>query len=384
MTQRVRYTANDVSNNRFFQMPKFLFESEFKTLSNNAKVLYSLLRDRHDLSLSNNWINENNEVYLNYTRKNMQEMLGLADKTVKKAVEQLKDFGLIEEEHMGLNKANRIYLTSVNLENKGLVKSTTPEQEILRVQTRNNYESRNVEVTSQETYNLRPNDTDFNNTDFSDTESINLSGDGIDGIINNITSLNSKKKKSPSTHAQEKTINTDVEKNNSTTHNITNSYELHKMVKDDLYNYKGIPYHYKANNQLMTEAVHILTSWGSVYDWEQYSKDYEFDCELYKLTNQCLIDMMCSDEPMKLNNSNVTYKHVIDAVNESIKFTGKVPDISDFIFEVKSDYGQAHKEKEIKNPKAYMKSCIWTSLNTFKLKFANKSYQMLKNIGAVE
>ena len=71
-------------------MPKFLFEGEFKTLSNNARILYSILRDRHDLSLQNRWINEQNEVYLIYTRKNMEEMLGLADKTVKKAGQSQK------------------------------------------------------------------------------------------------------------------------------------------------------------------------------------------------------------------------------------------------------------------------------------------------------
>ena len=100
-----------------------MFEGEFKTLSNNARILYSILRDRHDRSLQNRWINEQNEVYLIYTRKNMEEMLGLADKTVKKAVEQLKEFGLIEEEQIGLNMANRIYLTDI--ENTGVVNSTT-------------------------------------------------------------------------------------------------------------------------------------------------------------------------------------------------------------------------------------------------------------------
>lgn len=173
MYQRVRYTVNDVSNNRFYQMPKFLFEGEFKALSNNARVLYTLLRDRHDLSLQNHWVNEKNEVYLIFTRKNMEEMLGLSDKTVKKAVDELKDFGLIEEEHMGLNKANRIYLTSVNVENTGIGETPTPESEDLRLRNRNNYDSRNGDSTIQETEILRTNDTEFNNTDVNDIQSIN-------------------------------------------------------------------------------------------------------------------------------------------------------------------------------------------------------------------
>ena len=173
MYQRVRYTVNDVSNNRFYQMPKFLFEGEFKALSNNARVLYTLLRDRHDLSLQNHWVNEKNEVYLIFTRKNMEEMLGLSDKTVKKAVDELKNFGLIEEEHIGLNKANRIYLTSVNVENTGIGETPTPESEDLRLRNRNNYDSRNGDSTIQETEILRTNDTEFNNTDVNDIQSIN-------------------------------------------------------------------------------------------------------------------------------------------------------------------------------------------------------------------
>ena len=64
-----------------------------------------------------------------YSLDYIKEMLGLSDKTVKKAVDELKDFGLIEEEHMGLNKANRIYLTSVNVENTGIGETPIPESE---------------------------------------------------------------------------------------------------------------------------------------------------------------------------------------------------------------------------------------------------------------
>lgn len=161
MDKRVRYTINDVSNNRFYQMPKFLFEDEFKSLSNDARCLYALLKDRHELSLKNQWINEKGEVYLIYTRVNMQEMLGLSDKTTKKAVEQLKSFGLMEEEQQGLNMPNRIYLTAISLENKGHGEFTSPD----KTRTRRNYESGDGGFTSLGTEDLRANDTDINKTD---------------------------------------------------------------------------------------------------------------------------------------------------------------------------------------------------------------------------
>ncbi len=71
MNNRIRYTVNDIENSQFYQMPKFLFRGEFKDLSNNARVLYCHLKDRHKLSMKNKWINKDNEVYLIYTREDM-------------------------------------------------------------------------------------------------------------------------------------------------------------------------------------------------------------------------------------------------------------------------------------------------------------------------
>ena len=113
--QMKRYNISDVYSNNFYQLPKFILEGKFKNLSNDARVLYSLLKERHKLSLENKWVNNKGEVYLIFTRKNMQDMLGKSDKTVKKIVEELKTIGLMEEERMGLTKANRIYLTIVDL-----------------------------------------------------------------------------------------------------------------------------------------------------------------------------------------------------------------------------------------------------------------------------
>ena len=154
-----RYTKEFIVNNRFYQMPKFLFEGEFKKLSNDARVLYSLLRDRHDLSLVNNWVNEKGEVYLICTRESMAEMLGCSIPTARKALKQLIKHGLIEEERQGLNKPNLIYLTAISIEN---------------TRTEKTFRSREKEPFSQEEKNFSPNDTKYNDTEFNDTDIIHL------------------------------------------------------------------------------------------------------------------------------------------------------------------------------------------------------------------
>lgn len=157
MNNRTRYTLEEIQRNTFYQMPKFLFEGEFRALNNDARMLYALLRDRHDLSTKNGWVNEKGEVYLIFSRENMCEMLGLSDKPVTKAMNDLKKIGLAEEQRQGMGRPNLIYLLN----------PTTLDF----TKTRRISDSRNVNSPSLESANLRPNDTNINNTYYSNTES---------------------------------------------------------------------------------------------------------------------------------------------------------------------------------------------------------------------
>jgi len=153
-----RFTLDIVDNSRFYQMPKFLFEGELKhALSNESKILYSLLKDRHDLSLKNRWVNENNEIYLIFTRDEMADMLACSKLTLRKTIDQLKQFNLIEEERLGLNKANRIYL-------KQLLNA-----DFSLYERRVNFSpSRRLISNLQEGEKLTPSDTNINDTDLND------------------------------------------------------------------------------------------------------------------------------------------------------------------------------------------------------------------------
>ena len=51
----------------FYKLPKFLMkEEQFKGLSNDAKLLYALMLDRMSLSRKNEWLDEENRVYIIY------------------------------------------------------------------------------------------------------------------------------------------------------------------------------------------------------------------------------------------------------------------------------------------------------------------------------
>lgn len=71
--------------------------------------------DRLSLSQKNHWIDEENNVYLIFTREKVQEKLNLSDKTVTKSFKILMEVNLVQEKRQGLGKPNLIYVGKINL-----------------------------------------------------------------------------------------------------------------------------------------------------------------------------------------------------------------------------------------------------------------------------
>ncbi|KNZ70342.1 hypothetical protein Tfer_0902 [Thermincola ferriacetica] len=166
---RKRYSVEDIANARYFQLPKFLFEGEFTNLSNDARVLYALLRDRHELSIENGWVNKKGEVYLIYSRSEMAEILKCSQPTLRKVLQELKEARLIEEERVGLNRPNQIYLlqkTFEALEPQGVKNFFTPECKNFLPGVKKNF--------IQECKKVSPNETEYNETEFNETEINNI------------------------------------------------------------------------------------------------------------------------------------------------------------------------------------------------------------------
>ena len=149
----IPYKANEFLENSFFQVPKELFANPYYTdLSLASKVLYGLLLDRLSLSIKNNWHDENGNVYLIFTRKEVQEKLNLSDKTITKAFKQLSDVNLIYEKKQGFSKPKLIYVAKIQ------------HQNIEISHNRKNYDYINGDSTITESENFRPINTNNNYT----------------------------------------------------------------------------------------------------------------------------------------------------------------------------------------------------------------------------
>ncbi len=149
----IPYRANECFEHLYYQIPmELFFNKNYKDkLNSDSKILYGFLLNRLTLSARNNWVDEDNKVFLIFTRKEVQERLNLSDKTVTKAFKQLKECKLIHEKKQGANKPNLIYVGKIE------------HDENLIQLIRKNYESRIVKSTTHDTENLRPN---YNNNNY--------------------------------------------------------------------------------------------------------------------------------------------------------------------------------------------------------------------------
>ena len=168
-----RISARQVqSSERFYRIPKIFVESPlYKPMSTDAKFTYAILKDRFELSLRNNWIDKNGDVYLIYTITELQEILGYGNKKVIKLKKELQEYGLLEEVRQGLNKPNLLYLGNIDYQVSPTEEIHSQPLEKAEMSKRHFQKNQgNVKITSQKMSKQHANDTENNETElFNDT-----------------------------------------------------------------------------------------------------------------------------------------------------------------------------------------------------------------------
>jgi hypothetical protein len=153
------YTEKEEVTLRFYQTPKALFNNHsYKRLSLGAKLMYSILRDRLDISVKNDWKDEHGFIYLTFTIDEMAKLLEITRKTAIKHKKELNEYGLIIDKRLGQGNPNRIYVLKPELDS---------------FQKCNFYTSRNVNNGLQEVENLHPIDTNVNETKLNNVNKTN-------------------------------------------------------------------------------------------------------------------------------------------------------------------------------------------------------------------
>ena len=201
----------DVQTIYHMQMPRWLFsDPRYADMSLDAKVTYTFLLNRFQLSRRNGWVNDYGEVFVIFPRKELARELRICEQRVTAAFKKLVELKLVWEKRCGRGDANQIYLASVEpvdnpsyssapfvsetdcdsraAESEGLggIGCPMPEQEPQDLSGKNlqNGVSRTTGSAVAEPQKQRPSYNNFSHTDFSHTEvSQPVSAGGADGRV---------------------------------------------------------------------------------------------------------------------------------------------------------------------------------------------------------
>ena len=148
------YYGNEADQFTFIRIPKVLLTHEaFADLSIQAKVLFGILLDRMSLSMRNEWLDEENRVYIIYQIQEIQNDLGFSKKKAMDYLGELEKIGLVEKKRRGLGLPSILYVKSF----LSGVEDENSEEECLDISDQDNSAengtSRSVDLGTSETDN---------------------------------------------------------------------------------------------------------------------------------------------------------------------------------------------------------------------------------------
>ena len=110
------YKSKEIYREKYYQMPKVFFTNEmYKSLSNDAKIAYMLLKDRFDNSVKNNWVDSEDNIYFIYTGAELMTLLNCREGKVSKIKKELEAVNLLKQKKGRVKKMNGKIETTPNL-----------------------------------------------------------------------------------------------------------------------------------------------------------------------------------------------------------------------------------------------------------------------------
>ncbi|EVE48636.1 TPA: replication initiator protein A [Staphylococcus aureus] len=177
-----RFNIQQQYREKFYQLPKVFFTNEkYMQLSNDAKIAYALLKDRLELSIKNNWFDENGDIFFIFTNDKLKNILNCHDGKLTKIKKELSKADLLEQVRCGQGKPNKLYLKNPAITKEDVYEikkqeetsgepSHDAEMRKSHFKKCENRISRNAKIAQQEMRKSHTNDTDLSNTYYIETE----------------------------------------------------------------------------------------------------------------------------------------------------------------------------------------------------------------------
>ena len=136
-----------------------------------------------------------------------------------------------------------------------------------------------------------------------------------------------------------------------------------------------IPYCYAQKKEKMTCAIRYLTDWDFKQRYPEMKGDQvdQRKMSAFNFCVDCLIEMACSLKLQNYRGSRVSYRQVIDSINEHSNGCQE-GGLGEFIERAVDDFMNAKQKREICDLRKYTMSVLWNCFATYQVK--NNSYQM--------
>ena len=231
------FNIKEIQKEKFYQLPKVFFTNpKYVNLSNDAKITWSILRDRLDLSIRNNWVDKNGDIFFIYTNEKLKSILNISSPNkLSKIKKELTQADLFNQIRVGLNKPNKLYIKKPEVTEADVYYISQQENDIEQrnntdvsnsyVQKYDNDTSRHINLIHHDISKEYTNDTDLSNTDYIETE--NNDTNDLNDTPNNI----SENAHSNHTNHQQTEFNNDALK-------FQVLEELPQQIKDYLSNFE--------------------------------------------------------------------------------------------------------------------------------------------------
>ena len=163
---------------KFLMLPALLIYGElYRSLDSGAKIAWTILNDRANLSKKNGWYDEEGNVYFVYTNQELMNLVNVSEPTIVKIKKELISYGLLDQKRMGRGKANLLYIYEP-VASKSDAQNLIEIEDVgntLEFQNLKNLSSRTENNLVQELKKIKPNNTKNNNINLNNIESVNES-----------------------------------------------------------------------------------------------------------------------------------------------------------------------------------------------------------------
>ena len=165
----------------FFQLPEdMVLGDEFRGMSSDAKLLYSVMLKRVGLSFKNGWIDENGRTYIIYTLEEAMKVFHCANQKATKLFNELETFGLIEKTRQGQGKPNLVYVKDF-ASRVDTVDNSSQTHEKSHAKTHENHDSGVMKIRIQDSWKSLGSNRDSSYISYSERDPI-LSGWDAEGM----------------------------------------------------------------------------------------------------------------------------------------------------------------------------------------------------------